>query len=174
MIRILIAMALLASLAEAKGMDQLNWESGKEKKAQTSSTETRKPSSVSATWTDPSTGLMWQDEPYTDAESKAFYANIDHGKVLRWRYAKRYCDSLNYAGYTDWRLPSRTELRSIVNTSRYPAVKVGIRNIVVGWYLTSTNIPGPGDPWIVNFGYGNDEWIDKDIPNYVRCVRDSR
>ncbi len=32
-----------------------------------------------------------------------------------WEEAKNYCNSLNYGGYNDWRLPSRNELATIIN-----------------------------------------------------------
>ena len=51
-------------------------------------------------WTDTTSNLMWQKE------SKS-------GR-LDWESAIEHCDSLVYADYHDWRLPSISELRSLV------------------------------------------------------------
>jgi len=49
---------------------------------------------------DPLTGLMWQIEPSND--------------IRMWQESVDYCDQLDLAGHTDWRMPSISELRSIV------------------------------------------------------------
>ena len=51
------------------------------------------------TWEDSSSGLMWQK---------------DNEDMLTWNDAITYCNELNSGGYTDWRLPSISELRSLI------------------------------------------------------------
>jgi hypothetical protein len=58
------------------------------------------------TITDQATGLMWQAS--------------DSELTLDWEGALDYCESLDTAGYTDWRLPNAKELQSIVNYTRSP------------------------------------------------------
>ena len=61
------------------------------------------------TITNTTTGLMWQ--AVTPIES------------MSWQDARKYCKSLELAGYRDWRLPTIKELISIVEYSRsYPAL----------------------------------------------------
>ena len=58
------------------------------------------------TVTDRATGLMWM--------------KADSGKTMNWEQALEHAESLEYAGYDDWRLPNVKELQSIVDYSRAP------------------------------------------------------
>lgn len=64
-------------------------------------------------YVDKRTDLMWQDQAYTVAENGAFKREKSLGKAGSHRHAMRYCKRLNYAGYTDWRLPSSDELSAV-------------------------------------------------------------
>jgi Protein of unknown function (DUF1566) len=55
------------------------------------------------TWTDPSSGLMWQD-----------YAEAGDYLHMPWEEAKTYCANLSFDGHDDWRLPTISELRSLI------------------------------------------------------------
>ncbi len=67
----------------------------------------------SYTFTDKISRLMWQKKSryYGDPES---YSEPKYS----WREAINYCDRLNLDGYSDWRLPSRDELRTL-RTANY-------------------------------------------------------
>ena len=52
-----------------------------------------------AIWRSPESGLMWQ--------------NGVSGRV-NWMESKLYCEHLNWGGYSDWRLPTISELRTLV------------------------------------------------------------
>jgi hypothetical protein len=58
------------------------------------------------TITDKATGLTWTQN--------------DSGQGLDWESALNYCESLDYAGISDWRLPNAKELQSIVDYSHSP------------------------------------------------------
>ena len=55
------------------------------------------------TISDLATGLMWQQ--------------ADDGQTRDWEDSLAYAESLDYAGYSDWRLPNAKELQSIVDYS---------------------------------------------------------
>ncbi|MFZ2196345.1 MAG: DUF1566 domain-containing protein [Thermodesulfovibrionales bacterium] len=63
---------------------------------------------------------------------------------LRWQEALDYISGMNREkafGYSDWRLPNRRELRSLVShQTKKPALPEGhpFTNIFLGWYWTST------------------------------------
>jgi len=54
--------------------------------------------------------LMWQDQAYTEAENGAFKRHQSIGKAGTYGHATSYCSRLNYAGFSDWRLPTSDEL----------------------------------------------------------------
>ncbi len=59
-----------------------------------------------ATITDKASGLMWMKD--------------DSGTGMTWKEALSYAEGIEFAGLTDWRLPSVKELQSIVDYSRSP------------------------------------------------------
>lgn len=108
-------------------------------------------------------GLMWQDG-----------VNIFQGG---WDEARHYCENLNFAGYNDWRLPTRLELLSITDDSRYnPAINKIFKN-VESWRYWSSTINARTNPsleWTVDFKIGfdfTDYIITTPLNFYVRCVR---
>ena len=67
------------------------------------------------TITDNATGLTWMQE-----DSGALISGTTVSGGLNWQDALNWCESLAYAGFTDWRLPNIKELQSIVDYSRSP------------------------------------------------------
>jgi hypothetical protein len=59
------------------------------------------------------TNLMWQDQAYTEAENGAFKRQKSIEKAGSYRHAIRYCERLNYGGFSDWRLPTSDELTHV-------------------------------------------------------------
>jgi hypothetical protein len=113
------------------------------------------------TVTDTSTGLTWQQ--------------VGSSTTMTWARALAYCEGLNLAGHTDWRLPTIKELRSLVDYNRYnPAINATyFPNTMSSVYWSSTTYANSTNgAWAVNFYYGNDDSYDKDEINYqVRAVR---
>jgi len=103
---------------------------------------------------DRNTGLLW----------------LKSGKstlgAITWQEAGAFCSGLQYAGFTDWRLPTKEELASIVDTANQsPALpmKSPFENVVTFldyWTQTDHN-HGPGYAWAVNLYYGNKKFLNK-------------
>ena len=110
---------------------------------------------------DNNTGLIWQQRFPTDN--------------YKWDAAVSYCNSLSYAGYSDWRLPTPQELLTIVDNSRYnPAIDTTyFPNTPSSYFWSSSTRSDITDyAWYVNFYYGNVSDYYKDYSYiYVRCVR---
>ena len=132
------------------------------------------------TITDRATGLMWQEEGST--------------ATLRYGEAQKYIKRLNkqqYAGHSDWRLPTVEELVSLLKNSQRKGVHIdsafGNKQAICwtadDYYLDSRYTLGA---WIVSFKYGKVKkarwWTNMGLPgyrgftdenpmNYVKAVR---
>jgi hypothetical protein len=114
------------------------------------------------TVTDNLTGLMWTRD-----------ANMAGG--MTWSDAIDYCNNLNYAGYTDWRLPNINELESLIDAEQYgPALPENhpFINAQLDHYWSSiTSASNADDAWYVTVLFGDVHWYDKSYSLYVWPVR---
>jgi len=122
--------------------------------------------------TDSVTGLMWQDEPYGDAEEEAYLTGSTTQKVGTWEYAKGHCTTLTLGGYHDWRLPTIYELLTLSDDTKLtaPYVVEGISNLSSGSYWSATSYDSRS-VLIANPQLG---YLENDAPSlvfYTRCVR---
>ncbi len=114
------------------------------------------------TVTDSETGLTWQKTADTAAKS--------------WQEALAACASLTLAGQSDWRLPNRNELQSIVDY-RYadPAIDSNVFSNTSGIFWTSTTlVDSPSYAYTVDFNSGAVGATRKDdtsVQVRVRAVR---
>lgn len=118
------------------------------------------------TVTDDVTHLMWQQ---VVATSNPPPQNVGDSATL-------YCNNLRVGGYDNWRVPSATQLGSIVDYGRdSPTIDpVAFPSTPPGTYWTSTQVVGsPGWFWIVLFSDGRTTQASTSNTSYayVRCVR---
>jgi hypothetical protein len=114
------------------------------------------------TVTDTATGLMWQQ-------------GVVSGK--NWQAALEYAEELSLAGYDDWRLPTRTELHTIVDYSLYnPAIDTAVFPGTLSFsehYWSSTTYAG-NDDYAWHFYFASGHIINpyyKTVTYSVRSVR---
>jgi len=113
-----------------------------------------------------STGLLWQDEAYTDEEIAGFKREHSNQKAGNFGHAKQYCENLEYAGFTDWRLPTSDDLTGIYHN----AVKV-FRHNKENDFWSST--PTTRDRYYVVFPSDGMRYARSTRQsNFIRCVKD--
>jgi len=125
------------------------------------------------TVSDSATGLMWHqctsDQTWTETKCK--------GKEMPalWDQAVEYITNLNdasYLGYTDWRLPSRNELQSLIDYSHFgPASTFPDMQSLDYW--SSTGMVGYSDynSWAIKFANGYVSAYENEASWYVRAIR---
>lgn len=120
---------------------------------------------------------------------------------MNWDDAITYCRNLDEGGYTDWRLPTISELRTLIQNC--PATETGgecgvtdsclsysecWNNACNGcnrdssgkysklddagiFWSSSVRSDGSGNAWYVYFNYGHVYYYSKSLTASVRCVR---
>lgn len=102
------------------------------------------------------TGLMW---------------NTDAGARLNWFDAVTYCQDMTLGEYTDWRLPSRKELLSLVVIGHGDTtISQEFTYAPISWSnVTQAGLPSAA--WYVDFASGRSLSYYKTFGLPVRCVR---
>jgi len=136
------------------------------------------------TITDQGSGLMWEklsdDGTVHDQDNTYAWEAAVTDKIARLN------NGSGFVGYRDWRIPTWTELKSIVDSRHQaPAVSPAFNAActsgctvtscscaVSGYYWSSsTNAVGSKGAWFVNFKDGYVDSVTKYALNYVRAVR---
>ena len=97
----------------------------------------------------------------SDCDTQAFVAAFNEARVC---------------GVSDWRLPSRQELASIVPAGRsQPSLDPAFFPLGAGWYWTATPVSAnPASAWRVNFDDGSIRTEEKTNAGRIRLVREVR
>ncbi|GJQ60842.1 MAG: DUF1566 domain-containing protein [Candidatus Scalindua sp. AMX11] len=107
---------------------------------------------------DHATGLMW------------IQSGSDN--YMKWHAAKelvKNLNSMNYAGYSDWRLPTLDEAVSLLEPTKSNALYIDPVFDGEQWGIWSCDKHVSGEAWSVYFSLGNVRWRYKN--RYVRPVR---
>ena len=102
------------------------------------------------TLTDNLTGLIWAKNANPAAATKLWQGALDYIASL---------NSKSYLGYSDWRLPNRKELMSLVNRQQDNSVSwlnaQGFSNVQVNYYWSSSSYSnGTGAAWFLGMSDG--------------------
>lgn len=127
------------------------------------------------TVTDSSTGLMWQKCSVGQNNDSACRGTASE---FNWFQANgTACKALRTGGYSDWRLPSKDELVTIVDKSvpqSGPTIRTSYfpGTMKAGYWSSTADAGKPDVAWLVDFvkGYVIPA-VNKKNHWYVRCVR---
>jgi len=137
------------------------------------------------------TGLIWEvktddgsihdkDNTYTWCDSNPGTNGGDAGTCGDGADTEDFINALNaehYGGLSDWRLPSRKELRSIVDYGRHrPAIGTDyfpntVYAISLYYWSSTTYASNTSNAWRMYFRYGGDDNRNKSDSYLVRAVR---
>ena len=123
------------------------------------------------TVTHTATALMWKqcNEGLTGSACATGSAS-----VLLWADALSAAKNSAFAGYSDWRLPNKQELESLIDTRCYlPSINDTVfPGTVADWTWTSTTFAAsPTNAWLVSFNHGGAYADLKPYYVVVRLVR---
>lgn len=105
--------------------------------------------------------LMWQD----NADVMEYFETYISSEV--------YCDVLVLSGYTNWRVPTISELQSIVDLERKNALVQEFDFVRPTLYRTQSLFKDDTDLiWVVDFATGKTDTVNKKEKHLIRCVRD--
>lgn len=118
------------------------------------------------------TGLMWKQ----CAEGLSGVGCVVGDALLfKWKWAMRQGRGVVFAGYSDWRLPDRTELSSLLQRRCYglDIDAIHFPNTPPDRFWSATQSPYyPGSAWTLHFGNGSVGYGTRQDSAYVRLVRD--
>jgi hypothetical protein len=112
------------------------------------------------------------NETVTDKQSGLVWIKSSENIQHTWQNAISYCNELDFAGHTDWRLPDKFELESIVDYGKsYPAINEVFDCERSFYWSTTPHANNPAYAWSVFCYDGADHWVHKTNTYFVRCVR---
>lgn len=112
------------------------------------------------------------NQTVTDQHSGLMWIVSDGGIQHTWQDALSYCKELVFAGQSDWRLPSKFELESIMDYGRVDPAINQVFGCQSSFYWSATpHAANPAYAWSVFCVDGADHWVHKSNNYDVRCVR---
>ena len=137
------------------------------------------------TTTDTATGLMWMRCSLGQTWDGSTCTGTT--TTYTWQQALQVAQDINsgasnadndnaagFAGHTDWRLPNKNELESIIEQRCWsPAINAAIfPGTPSNWFWSSSPYANATlNAWYVGFSNGGDRWSSKSSSNGVRLVR---
>ncbi|TNF71368.1 MAG: DUF1566 domain-containing protein [Acidobacteria bacterium] len=90
---------------------------------------------------------------FMDLKSGLMWAARDNGRDIDWRRAMRYCDDLELASYSDWRLPALDELEGLYRAMSASQYKVPGEIRLTSCCPWSSTKKSEDSAWNFNFQY---------------------
>jgi len=107
-----------------------------------------------------------------DKKSNKLYYDGKPSAKMNYSSAIKYCQEMKFQGMTDWRVPTKDELISLLELSRsYISIKHAFKNVQQGIYWSSTK-DRRGEAWYVDFDLGRYSTRAYEYKYYVLCVKE--
>jgi len=113
-----------------------------------------------------------EDGTIFDIKNNLLWQQSHSEEKMGWEEAIEYCKSLTLAGHSDWRLPTKEELETLVNEKYKPSIDPIFKCEAMFCWSSSTNVSTPYDAWLINFRLGNTFFGSRGTSGFVRAVRD--
>ncbi len=115
------------------------------------------------------------DHVVRDNVTQLMWQQAGRPEAVDWKTALDYCATLTFAGETDWRLPTRIELGSLVDHRRsQPAIDLtAFPSSPSTAFWSSSPSTTPGEAWMVDFVMGYSYPDRTVLTRPARCVRDA-
>ena len=113
------------------------------------------------------------DGTVLDQASGLVWEKAGSASDMTWKQALAWCENQRTAGKSDWRLPNKLELETLVDVSRVaPAIDPVFTESGHSYWTGSTDAGYVSGAWHINFGQGGFENSQPKIFTYhARCVR---
>ncbi len=124
------------------------------------------------TVTDFNTNLIWQQNT-ADLDHNGLINNTD---TRNWQDAVSYCAGLTFADNSNWRLPTKNELQSIIDygisepENAQPTINATFSSQSSGYWSATSFVGNSGFAWMIDFENGHDQRDEKTNKYYIRCV----
>ena len=118
--------------------------------------------------------IIGEDVVVTDLATSLMWQKTYPASTYSWKNALKYCEDLTYAGYSDWRLPNKNELSSLLNYDKTEKPYSDFPDMPSSnaiFFSSSNGIVGLHLAWRVAFVIGDVDGGSKDADSLVRCVR---
>lgn len=112
---------------------------------------------------DSNASLMWQDD-----------SAVNKNNIMTFENAINYCENLELAEYSDWRLPNAIELRTLLDFTGFTgsAHSAEFINLGIDYWSSTTVADTNGEKaWNVQFYAGTSKSSLKDSKFSARCIR---
>jgi len=131
-------------------------------------------------WNSTNTGIAWPTTRFTVQDNTncvrdnltglIWARNANLNSTNTWSNQIEFCESLDYGGQTDWRLPNRSELFSLLNVGGFvPTLPAGhpFANVQANFYWASSSFNANSlKAWVIGLDYGAVEYVFKTISTY--------
>ena len=116
--------------------------------------------------------LVYKNGTVTDTKTQLMWKQASETGEYTWDAAMaKFGKNVSFAGYDDWRMPTKEELKTLVDKTHCPTIDpTAFPNTQSTWYWSST-ARDTSNAWYVNFSNGNDYWSNRYVGNHVRLVR---